>query len=94
MFKKTKLEETTDCETLYMELAYRDDEREEKTMVSIGVLPHDSSGENGTISFQIITFKKGWGCEVSSANLTEAEIDYVIAGLVNARDRMSKNNLP
>ncbi len=90
MFKRTKLEETTKCETLYMELSYRNEMVDEKRMISIGVLPHDSSGENGTISLQIVRFSKEWKCEVATADLTREEIDYVVNGLLMAKERMGQ----
>jgi len=89
MFKETRIEEPANCETLYMELAYRNENYEEKRMISIGVLPHDSGGEEGTISLQVVNFLKGWECKLTTADLTREEIDLVVKGLLEAKARMS-----
>ena len=79
--------EIAECETLYTELSFRLP-NEHKRMISIGILEHDAIGDEGTISFQIITFYPDRVCDVATADLTEKEIKKVIKGLKDARKRM------
>ena len=59
--------------------------------VRLGVIPEDAAGPNGTVSFQLVQFRKRKNprCALSmQANLTYDEIDIVIDGLQKAKERM------
>ena len=58
--------------------------------VRIAVLPEDASGPNGTISFVLVQFHKNGECKDAQAMLTKQEIDVVIKGLQDAKERMEK----
>lgn len=58
--------------------------------VRIAVLPKDASGPNGTISFVLVQFHKDGKCKHAQANLNKQEIDVVIEGLQDAKERMEK----
>lgn len=55
----------------------------------IGVLEEDAGGPDGTISFCIVQFDKTGKLNDAQAMLTESEIDQVIAGLQEAKQRMA-----
>lgn len=81
--------EPNDLETLNMYTAYIHP-RNSVEYVRIAVLPKDASGPNGTISFVLVQFNKGGKCKVAQANLNKQEIDVVIKGLQDAKERMEK----
>ena len=85
--RSVNLAEPDDIETLNMATAYihRWNDIE---YVRIGVLSGDASGQDGTISFQLVQFNKDQQCKALQANLDFSEIGVVIEGLEEARTRM------
>jgi hypothetical protein len=65
----------------------------DREYVRIGVLEEDAGGPDGTVSLVIAQFYKPGAeykmLEVVQANLTESEIDQVIAGLQEAKRQMA-----
>lgn len=65
----------------------------DREYVRIGVLEEDAGGPDGTISLVIAQFYKPGGeykmLECVQAMFTESEIDQVIAGLQEAKQRMA-----
>ena len=58
--------------------------------VRIAVLPKDASGLNGTISLVLVQFHKDGKCKHAQAMLDKQEIDVVIKGLQDAKERMER----
>lgn len=87
-FRDTDNKEPAECETLYMSTSFLQSNHNDE-QISIGVLEKDAIGTNGTISMQVVTFSKSKPyCDVATVNLTENEIDLVIKGLQDAKNRM------
>lgn len=79
--------EPGDIETLNLEPSFCHDSNH-KEFVRIGVLPEDAGKEDGTVSFQLVSYSTEWLCRVVQANLLEDEIDLVVNGLLEAKKRM------
>ena len=83
--------EPDDMETLNMCTAFTHDWNTIE-YVRVGVLEQDATGDDGTISFQLVQFNKDSKCKVLQTNLSVAEIDVVIEGLDEAKKRMAALN--
>ena len=83
--------EPDSIETLDLEPAFRH-RWNSKEYLRIAVIPEDASGEQGTLSLQVIHFDNKYKVTAAQACLTLAEIDLVINGLLEAKKRMQALN--
>jgi len=81
------LQETADCETLYMETRWLPGHLN-ASRVSIGATENNARGEYPVVSLQIVTFDKDWHCDVGGVWLVPDEVEDVIRGLQEARERI------
>jgi len=88
MEKSVDLSEPGDLESLNMATAHIHSWNREE-YVRIGIIPEDADGPNGTVSFQLVQFNKQSRCKSLQANLSRQEIDVVIKGLQEAKERMT-----